>query len=173
LSEPSYLHSPGGSVFGGVKLGKVIRKYLLSTDVAQLDPAQNRRRDSKPGECYSACAMAFLGGEYRYLKRGSILGFHRFFWEKRTENDADLAQILSAMEVEYIRSMDVNTELFTVPSQAGRDDVIALAQDDLVRLNVVNNGVKGDGPKTACTGGCRVTHLRCAREVQRDGRPKQ
>jgi hypothetical protein len=127
-------------VFGGVKLGKVIRKYLLSTDIGQLD--QTRRPDSKPGECYSACAMAFLGGDYRYLKRGSILGFHRFFWEKRTENDADLAQIVSAMEVEYIHSMDVSTDLFAVASQAGRDDVIAPAEDDLLRLNVVNNGVK-------------------------------
>jgi hypothetical protein len=43
-----YLHSPGGDVLGGMKLGKVIRKYLLVTDVGQLDPNNTRTIESKP-----------------------------------------------------------------------------------------------------------------------------
>jgi hypothetical protein len=137
-----YLHSPGGDVLGGMKLGKVIRKYLLVTDVGQLDPNNTRTIESKPGECYSACAMAFLGGEYRFLKDGSVYGVHRFSWLTPTAHDADLAQMMSAVEVEYIRSMGVSTDLFTLKSQVGGDEIIAPPRDQLVALNVLNNGVK-------------------------------
>jgi hypothetical protein len=135
------LHSPGGSVLGGMKLGKTIRKYLLQTDVGQFDPT-DRVRQSKPGECYSACAIAYLGGDYRFLNVGSIYGVHRFFWENHTEHDADLAQVMSAAIVEYIRSMDVSTDLFTLASQASRTEMLTPAREQLEQLNVVNNGLK-------------------------------
>jgi hypothetical protein len=135
-----YLHSPGGNMSGGMKLGKMIRKYQLMSDVGKIDLQDTR--SAQPGECYSACAMAFLGGEYRFLKNGSVYGVHRFFWETRTEQDADLAQMMSAVEVDYIRSMDVNPELFTIASRAGRDEVVTPSREALAQLNVVNDGLK-------------------------------
>jgi hypothetical protein len=134
-----YLHSPGGRMSGGMKLGKAIRRHLLLTDVGQIGPRRIEERDGGPGECYSACAMAFLGGEYRFLRDGSTYGVHRFFWEKSTGHDLELAQMMSAVVVEYIRSMDVNTDLFTIASRAGRDEVMTPSREELVRLNVVNN----------------------------------
>jgi hypothetical protein len=50
--------------------------------------------------------------------------------------------MMSAVEVEYIRSMGVSTDLFTLKSQVGGDEIIAPPRDQLVALNVLNNGVK-------------------------------
>jgi hypothetical protein len=137
-----FLHSGGGSLVGGMKLGKVIRKYLLHSNIGQLDPSSKDQGSPKSGNCYSACAMAFLGGEYRFLMTGSVYGIHRFYLDKQTKRDADLAQMMSAVVVEYIRSMDVSTEVFTLAASAGRDEIVTPSQEVLVRLNVLNNGTK-------------------------------
>jgi hypothetical protein len=136
-----YLHSPGGSLGGGMMLGRAIRQHDLATNVGRLD-RQSHDNDAMPGECYSACAMAFLGGEYRWLLKGSKYGVHRFFWDKRTEQDVDLAQMMSASVVEYIRSMDVDTKLFSLASQAGPSEMTVPNEETLKRLNVINNGAK-------------------------------
>jgi hypothetical protein len=134
-----YLHSPGGSLVGGMDLGRVIRKNELRTIVGQYDPKQ-KYIGSKPGYCYSACATAFLGGKFRYWTDGSVFGVHRFFWKGRSDNDADIAQIVSAAVVEYIRSMDVDTKLFAIASQAGASELITPTHQTLLELNVVNDG---------------------------------
>jgi len=136
------LHSYGGSLVGGMKLGKVMRKHLLRSNVGQLDLSSKDQGSPKAGNCYSACAMAYLGGEYRFLMTGSVYGIHRFYTDKQTKQDADLAQMMSALVVQYIRSMDVNTEIFTLASRAGRDEIVTPSPEMLVRLNVVNNGTK-------------------------------
>jgi hypothetical protein len=131
-----FLHSPGGSLVGGMELGRVIRASSLFTYVGQL----NLGDKFAPGYCYSACALAFLGGEYRYLTKGSVYGVHRFFWEEHTNADADIAQILSASVVEYIRSMGVDTKIFALASQAGPSDLVTPSEEMLLQLNVINNG---------------------------------
>lgn len=131
-----FLHSPGGSLLGGMELGRVIRTNLLVTYVGQLNAGDK----STPGYCYSACALAFLGGEYRYLVKGSVYGVHRFFWEKHTNADADIAQIVSASVVEYIRSMGVDTKIFALASQAGPSELVTPNDETLLQLNVINNG---------------------------------
>jgi hypothetical protein len=141
-SSEIYLHSNGGSLSGGMKLGKMIRKYLLQSNIGQLDLSSKYQGIPKAGNCYSSCATAYLGGEFRFLMPNSVYGIHRFYWDKRTDQDADIAQMMSAVVVEYIRSMDVNTEIFTLASRAGRDEIVTPSLEVLVHLNVVNNGLK-------------------------------
>jgi hypothetical protein len=136
-----YLHSPGGSLAGGIALGRAIRDNGLNTSIGQVDPTL-KYVGSKPGYCYSACATAFLGGEFRYWTDGSVYGVHRFFSKDRSDSDSDTAQIVSAALVEYIRSMGVDTKIFALASQAGRDDLIKPSHDELLKLNVVNDGRK-------------------------------
>jgi hypothetical protein len=136
-----YLHSPGGSLLGGMALGRVIREHHLQTLIGQRDPSLNYV-GGKAGYCYSACATAFLGGEFRYWTDGSVYGVHRFFWESHSTDDAAVAQIVSAALIEYIRSMGVDTEIFTLASQAGATDVITPSHETLLALNVVNDGRK-------------------------------
>ena len=65
-----FLNSPGGNLLAGMKLGKVIRKWELFTHIGKASK-NGEHFESDPGECYSACALAFLGGEYRFHKDGS------------------------------------------------------------------------------------------------------
>lgn len=136
-----YLHSPGGSLVGGMALGRVIREHRLNTFVGQRDTSL-KYIGVKAGYCYSACATAFLGGDFRYWTQGSVYGVHRFFWETHSANDAALAQIVSAALVEYIRSMGVDTKIFALASQAGSSEVITPSHEVLLALNVVNDGRK-------------------------------
>jgi hypothetical protein len=134
-----YLHSPGGNLIGGMALGRVIRENKLHTFIGQFDPDQ-KYVGFKPGYCYSACALAFLGGEFRYWTNGSVYGVHRFFWKEHSDKDADVAQILSAAVVEYIRSMGVDTRIFSLASEAGSSEVVTPSHETLLALNVVNDG---------------------------------
>ncbi|MBK7706482.1 MAG: hypothetical protein IPJ30_12060 [Acidobacteria bacterium] len=95
------LDSPGGSLFGGITLGRVIREAGLFTYVGK----KSTKPDDliQPGECYSACALAFLGGQFRWVNPPSEYGVHRF--NSRAKGDIDVAQVVSAAIVQYIRDM--------------------------------------------------------------------
>lgn len=138
-----FLHSPGGSLMGGMALGRAIRAHRLRSYIGQF--AFDERLEmpvSKPGVCYSSCALAFLGGEYRFWSDRSQYGVHRFYWSKPTDDDAGLAQIVSAAVVEYIRTMEVDTKLFGLGAQAGRDDILTPSREILTMLGVYNDGLK-------------------------------
>lgn len=69
------LHSPGGNLVSGMKLGRQIRNLELDTFVGNsIDSPDNNHpsggrkyNDFAPGKCLSACAYAFLGGVDRNL----------------------------------------------------------------------------------------------------------
>src|SRR5262249_39020062 len=82
------------------------------------------------------------GGEYRFLPEGSVYGVHRFFWKEPSAANADVAQIISAAVVEYIKSMGVDTKIFALASQAGPSDAITPSRAALLALNVINEGRK-------------------------------
>jgi hypothetical protein len=89
------LNSPGGSLFGGIELGKIIRKYDLRTDVGKQKTAQPRPLEYDVGGCYNACTLAYVGGIFRYLKPGSHFGIHRFAFAVPEKSETDLAQMAS------------------------------------------------------------------------------
>jgi hypothetical protein len=134
------LNSPGGSVIGGIKLGRAIRDAGLVTYVGR--DSGNTANEITAGECYSACTLAFLGGEYRYIPEASIYGVHRFYFTTKGDQDTDVAQILSASIVQYIRDIYVDPQLFSEMTMAGDKQIITIPHDELARLNVINNGVK-------------------------------
>jgi hypothetical protein len=135
-----YLHSSGGSLIGGMSLGRVIRAHGLNTHVARKGILHDGFQHTDVGCCMSAAALAFLGGEFRFIGTGSRYGVHRFTLGEPSAGDADEAQVLSASVVDYIRSMGVETELFSIASDCPTDDILELPHETLVRLNVVNNG---------------------------------
>jgi hypothetical protein len=137
-SSNLYLNSPGGSLTEAIKLGRLIRFRRLFTTVGTPGGKLN---DIRPGECYSACAIAFLGGLFRFGHEGSSYGVHRFYASiKDTPLTSDDAQIVSAVLVDYIREMGVNASLFSFMTEAGPDEIKLLSDGDQVRLNVTNNG---------------------------------
>jgi hypothetical protein len=124
-----YLDSPGGNLIGGMELGRTIRKHHLTTDIAR---KSEKLDESEPASCVSACALAFLGGEYRSVMQGSVYGAH--------PNKNDTAQFLSAAVVAYIQEMGVATEPFTIATRAGKDESMAFSEPDLLKLGLINNG---------------------------------
>jgi hypothetical protein len=141
LGSSIYLHSPGGSLGGGMALGRLIRQHRLQTRIGRRDPT-SKEVSAIAGDCMSACAVAYLGGEYRFWKEGSKFGVHRFSLKDKSDNDSDIAQIIAAGLIEYIRSMDVSTDLFTVSTRAGAQEIVVPTRERLIELNVVNNGFK-------------------------------
>ncbi|TQF28140.1 hypothetical protein UNPF46_27820 [Bradyrhizobium sp. UNPF46] len=135
-----YLNSPGGSLAAGIELGRLFRKYGFSTDIGRKSPFSPKRYDIDAGGCYSACAYAYLGGQFRYLKQGSRYGVHQFKSVRADERIEGTAQVISALAVEYMRSMDVDPDLFTLSAAASPDGMQEIDKVTLERLNVVNNG---------------------------------
>lgn len=61
------LDSPGGAALAGIEIGREIRKRRFDTLV------------ERGRVCTSACAIAWLGGNMRFLERGGQIGFHAAF----------------------------------------------------------------------------------------------
>lgn len=132
------INSHGGSLLGGMELGRAIRQLDFNTYVGRKpEPEQFEA----PGECYSACALAFLGGHFRYVRSTSSYGVHRFFAQTTGPSDRDDAQIISASIMNYIRDMGVDPSLFAEMSRAGQSEMNVLEEEQLTRLRVANNGV--------------------------------
>ena len=63
-SSTIYLNSDGGYLYDGYKMGKLFRKYGMSTRVTNNQV------------CASSCAAAFIGGKYREMDGNGKLLFH-------------------------------------------------------------------------------------------------
>jgi hypothetical protein len=126
-------NSPGGSTVAAMEMGRAIRNLGFTTLVA-------RGELDSPGVCYSACTLAFLGGRFRMMMTsGSVYGVHRFYWYSRTDQDSDIAQIMSAEVVQYIQDMGVDPRLFGEMAAADKDNhVRPIPESELERLNVVH-----------------------------------
>jgi hypothetical protein len=131
-----WLNSPGGNLFAGMQLGRVIRKHGASTHIID-------SRTLLPGECYSACSLAFLGGAFRFNDNGGRYGVHRASLQSGpTTGDRDLGPDLSAAVKGYIREMGVDARLFDLWVKAGPDAMYVLSHQQTKHLGVVDNGRK-------------------------------
>lgn len=137
-----YLHSAGGNLLGGMELGRVIRDHGFVAHIGRKGNFDGKFQRSEPGICMSACALAFLGGEYRYACSQSQYGIHRFSLSGNVSANVDSAQQLSASVVSYLGSMEIDIELFAIASEVASDDILILPKETLERLNVINNGFK-------------------------------
>ena len=129
-----WLNSPGGNLFAGMQLGRLIRKHGASTHIID-------SRTLLPGECYSACSVAFLGGIYRFNDNGARYGVHRASLRGGSRTgDPDLDQSLSSAIRAYIREMGIDTRLLDLWLKARPDEMYVLSEREARSLGVVNNG---------------------------------
>ncbi|MDO8937773.1 MAG: hypothetical protein Q7U98_01295 [Methylicorpusculum sp.] len=134
-----YLNSSGGNLISGIDLGRIIRKSGFSTNVGVKG---NKYGNAKPGGCYSACVLAYIGGYYRFSNSSSRIGVHRFSTDTPNKADLDVAQIVSAAITGYLKESGVDVALFNRMSQAGKDEVYLLSAQESESLGVVNNGIR-------------------------------
>ena len=126
-----WLNSPGGNLYAGMQLGRSIRRHGASTHIIDSSTLL-------PGECYSACSLAFLGGVFRFASNGARYGVHR----ASMTAGPDLAEHLTAAVAGYMREMGVDARLLDFWTKAGPDEMYVLTWQETERLGVVDNGRK-------------------------------
>jgi len=135
-----HLDSPGGNLISGMEIGRIIRKLGFSTYVNKQIPGTDK---TQKGECYSACALTFLGGNFRFIDKESIYGVHRFYNENSlqpSKDDLDTGQILTTAIANYINEMGVNSSLMNLIVSVGKNEMYVLSNDEIKSLEVTNDG---------------------------------
>lgn len=121
------LNSDGGNLVGGLLLGQMIRENRFETDVSKIimEPGETFSSSERPGGCYSACALAYLGGERRGLHEGSEIGFHQFSSAQGSRDREDSVfvteastQLTGATVLGYIMQMGAEPDVFARASEA-------------------------------------------------------
>jgi hypothetical protein len=158
LRNVVFLHSPGGSVIGSLKLGAVLRTLgstvivarIRARSVAERQPAQGRRgvptADIVNGVCNSACVYAMMGGKSRVVPPESRLGVHRM--QAEVFHGLDVASGTAVFEKlkgsteqvdflrRYARIMGVDPSLIAVAEAVPHDDIKVLTRMDVRRFRL-------------------------------------
>ncbi len=146
------LHSPGGSLSAGLKLGELFRRLEVTTEVGLDEPdptmvgvagaAATRR---KPGTCASSCAYAFLGGIKRVIEEGDKFGVHRFYRESAltapsqklfSGEDLDSTQRMTAALVLYMVKVGADARLIAFADEASPESMRWLSVAEATELRV-------------------------------------
>ena len=157
------IHSPGGSLVGGIRLGEVFRKYGCSVTVGNSAPYVDSGKptpwsEEKPGFCFSSCAYALLGGRHRSVEQGSRYGVHQHYvggkrsevmLREQAEAESMAIQVLSGLLVEYVMRMGVDPRLITLAAlQPDRGNIPAMDRKALEELRVVTDVAPPAAPWT-------------------------
>ena len=125
------LDSPGGSLLGGLQLGRLIRKLGFKTSVAKTIRDGRSHDRSKGGICFSACAYAFLGGTERVVAAGQY-GIHQFYTDALLKDpqgkvftaiDFSDQQALTGFLLSYVLEMGVKPELVVEANRTAPTDI--------------------------------------------------
>lgn len=141
-----HLNSPGGNLYGGMELGRMIRRQGLGTDIRWYEPRPAGQEwyspgyeEQGPGECYSACALAFLGGEVREVSDGAHIGFHQFSGGVEDPEVAQIGtQIAAGQVLDYITAMGAASSLFTRMSEALPNEVFIPSREELLAYSIIS-----------------------------------
>ena len=134
------LNSLGGSPIEGMRLGDAIRDLHFRTDIGTAGPTPMSRQ---PGQCMSACIYPYLGGEYRYLDTGSVIGIHRFRFEKDFGGAlaSEVSQQVSGEIVSYLKRARADPSLFALMVQTAPEKIRILSADELRDFKIVTGDV--------------------------------
>lgn len=135
------LDSPGGSLKDGIEIGRFVREVGARTEVQRYSASvSGRYPDELPGaECYSACALAFMGGVERRIPEGATIGFHQFYGGVglSSTDTMELTQHTSALIAGYLRDMGAKPALFEIMSGTSPDKMFIPTRPEFTSLNIV------------------------------------
>jgi hypothetical protein len=157
-----FIHSPGGSVIGSLKLGAVFRHLGTTVVVARVRPRREavaepgtrggRGRPAMPtadllnATCNSACVYAMMGGKARVIPPESKLGIHRMQAEvfhgldvasgsavfERKQGTGAQVQFLQR----YASQMGVDPRLIAIAETIPHEDIKVLTRADVRRFRL-------------------------------------
>ncbi len=149
------LNSGGGNLGAGLRMGAIIRQQKMWTQVGSQLPLmipQNENIPAQavpyiaapasppfPGECASACTLAFMGGIYRTIGYASNYGVHQFESTSGTPDPTLQAQTeaVSAAIVTYLSQMGISPDYMEYMVQKTGNDVTNLSMKVLQQLHIV------------------------------------
>jgi hypothetical protein len=155
------LDSPGGNLIEALRVGELIRTWGLNASVGKTLGEQREwgsvySETLVPGQCASACAYAFLGGEKRTATGGKI-GVHQHYSDASLEApfeqsasaiDRSVDQLATGLVLEYVIRMGVDPRLVTKASSiAPWEGMHWLSEDELVELSVDNTTDRYTDPR--------------------------
>lgn len=112
------LHSPGGQVYRGLEIARVINDLSLNTWIT-------------PGsECYSACSIAFLAGKLRLAD--GLLGVHQV----SGVNDDSLTQSVISDVFDALRQFGTPDALVSRMLRTPPHDIYVFSADELEDLGI-------------------------------------
>jgi hypothetical protein len=137
-------NSPGGDLAGGIRLGELIRKLRLETEIGATEPDSYGHWKRAPGRCASACGFAFLGGLSRYASGGE-LGVHQYYNAISLKEpsakifdslDISRQQFILAILIEYVFRMGVDPRFVSSAASTPPYEMKFLDDQMLDDLNV-------------------------------------
>jgi hypothetical protein len=131
-----FLDSPGGSYIEGILLGEEFHQVGLGIYIRS------------GAECFSACAMAFLGGTFlgasagwgpnRHLDLGGKLGFHSFYLDSGgmglpPDKAVDIGKVLALLAVGYAKTLNIDMDFIIRSLTTHADDILLINNVGLLR----------------------------------------
>lgn len=112
------LHSPGGQVYSGLEIARIIHNLGLKTWIMAGD------------ECYSACSIAFLAGKIR--QADGLLGVHQV----SGANDDSLTQSVISDVFDALRKFGTPDALVSRMLRTPPDEIYVFSADELENLGI-------------------------------------
>lgn len=155
----TYFHSPGGNLLAALELGQILRDHRVTTAVGATvldDPSRPRTGwFVEPGNCFSACAFAFMGGHRRAVNGfmgsagyGNRLGVHQYY---EPGMDLSLAteraraalfsrfephQAITALLAEYLQSMGIDQKVLGIAASTPSDRMYVFSEDEWLHFGI-------------------------------------
>jgi len=159
---PIYFHSPGGSVLGGLELGRLLREQKLEVSVGHTIAlgcdggkpgeksceAQKRageaiesRIDPLRAMCNSSCVLALTGGTARHVPPMVKLGIHDIGFDPamappRRDLIRQVKNVLHERIQDYWRQMGIDDALFKAASAVPFESERFIGRGEIVRFGI-------------------------------------
>jgi len=141
------LNSPGGSLAGGIELGRLIRETGATTAVGDTRSLTGDLADYEetiPGVCVSACAFAFMGGVERWIDPEDRLGVHQFYSVSGDDLDSETTQQLVGYTLMYVLQMGIDPALVVASSGTSPDEIYWFSHSEIKELNLDTSGTTSE-----------------------------
>lgn len=143
------IHSPGGNMAGGMRLGHFLRRNGASVMVGQASGgAITRQEGLRSGICGSACVFVLAGGVKRIVPAGSVVAVHSAA-PVQTEMHDRIGGTVEAIKVnraevthmmgQYYQRMGVNAKLAALSESVPASEIRILTPADLSRLKLAGH----------------------------------
>lgn len=137
-------NSVGGSLVGGIRLGRAIRSLGMKTSIGKTVIDDTPHHNTVKGKCFSACAYAFLGGVARLVDEGEY-GVNQYNSDALLKGSTSKAfspidfsnqQTLAGFLLSYLLEMGVSGDLMVEANKTSPADMNILSLKKLTAYRV-------------------------------------